>query len=461
MSDQPVNSGTWVAAHKGQEAIRVRKCRLEVVAGPDAGKSEVFASPCITVGRVGADLTLSDRRVSALHFEIRLEPTGYRLRDLASTNGTQVWGMRIVEALIGPGAVLSLGDSAVRFVPLADSAELPLFAGDRLCGMVGGSTAMRGLFERVVSLAATDTTVLITGESGTGKERVAEAIHERSPRRRGPFVVLDCSAIPAHLFEAELFGHVAGAFTGANRGAPGLFEAASGGTLFLDEVGELPMEVQPKLLRAVETRRVRRLGADSTTECDVRLVAATNRDLIAEVGRKAFRGDLYYRMAVARVTVPPLRERLEDLEMLIEHILADLTSGALAPLPPGFLDWARGYSWPGNVRELRNAVERAVITQAMPDPVDDLSARLQAPIDLTLPFREHKRRVVDDFERRYLHALLDAHDWNIASAARAAGVDRMSIYKLMQRLEVERTPEAGARPQVVAVGGGASPRLLT
>jgi len=438
-----LGSGTWIARQGDDvESIRVRKCRLEVVAGPDAGLSEVFSKSSIVIGRSGADLELSDRKVSALHAEIHLEDGGYRLCDLGSTNGTFVWGMRVVEVFIGPGATLALGDSAVRFVPLSDSIELPLWRDARMCGLVGQSPGMRRLFQQINQYAVSDTTVLITGETGTGKELVAEAIHESSPRASGPFVVLDCGSIPRQLFEDQIFGHDAGAFTGASRATAGVFEAAHGGTLFVDEIGELPLEVQPKLLRAVETRRIRSIGGARTIDCDVRLVAATNRDLAAEMNRGAFRADLYFRIAVARLHLPPLRNRKDDIELLIAHFRDQHPFGRSVPLPEGFLSWARKYSWPGNVRELRNAIEQVIALRRRPEPLGKPGAvrneddELPFEIDISVPFKEAKQRFVDEFDRRFVTSLLDANDWNISAAARAAGVDRMSIYKLLQRLGI-------------------------
>jgi transcriptional regulator with GAF, ATPase, and Fis domain len=438
MSDRSERgSGTWVVRRGGEpDAMRLRKCRLEVVAGPDAGMSVIVATPRIVVGRSGADLVLNDRKVSALHLEIRLEQDGYRLRDLGSTNGTFLWGLRVVEAFIGPGTTFAIGESAVRFVPLEDSVVLPLWGEARYCGLIGGSVPMRRMYDAIDRVAATDLTVLITGETGSGKELVAEALHERSARAAGPFVVLDCGAVPPQLFEDELFGHEEGAFTDASRTKIGVFEAADGGTLFLDEIGELPLDMQPKLLRAVETRRVRRVGGERTINCDVRLVAATNRDLAAEVNRRSFRSDLYFRVAVAPIQVPSLRERPDDIEPLVEHFLAEL--GPAGPLPEGFLEWARCHAWPGNVRELRHAVERAVITRRVPTAGEARRPAAALEIDPSVPFKEAKRRLVEEFDRRYLAALLEANDWNIARAARAAGVDRMSIYKAMQRLDIRR-----------------------
>jgi two-component system, NtrC family, response regulator GlrR len=435
--EQDLASSTWVVrVADATEALRVRKFRLEVVAGPDAGKSAICGATAAVIGRSQSDLVLTDVKCSALHAEIRLDEQGYRLRDLGSTNGTFVWGMRIVEAYLAPGTILGIGDSAIRFEPLPEAIDLPIHKHARFGGLVGKSAVMRRLFEQIDRVAATDMTVLITGETGSGKELVAEAIHEHSPRASGPFVVLDCAATPPRLFEDRLFGHEAGAFTDAKETTRGVFEAAHGGTLFLDEIGELALEVQAKLLRAVETHTVRRIGSHQPIECDVRIVAATNRDLSAEVNRQTFRSDLYFRLITAHLRVPPLRERKDDVELLVRHFLTELGRGEL---PEGFLEQARLHEWPGNVRELRNAVERATVMGSMPDvmspPADP--ARL-LDVDLAVPFKVAKGRLVDEFDRRYVTALLEAHDWNIASAARAAGLDRMSIYKMLDRLGIRR-----------------------
>ena len=336
---------TWVTSFQGlPRTVNVRRCRLEVVAGPDAGKIIELAQPTIMIGRTGADLNLTDPKVSSLHAELRLQADGYRLRDLGSTNGTHVRGVRVVDGFIAPGATIQIGKSAVVFDPLDESVSVPLWHESKLHGLIGASAPMRQLFDMISRFAQSDATVLIQGETGAGKEGVAEAIHLCSPRKDGPFIVLDCSAIPEQLFEDQIFGHEAGAFTGAGRATVGVFEAAHGGTLFLDEIGELPLDVQAKLLRAVETRKIRRIGSTRTLVCDVRIVAATNRDLAAEVNRGSFRTDLFYRLAVARLEVPPLRERLEDLEPLIAHFLAQLDGAGLAPLPADFLDRARRHA---------------------------------------------------------------------------------------------------------------------
>ena len=435
-----VESPTWVTSHQaGLPGLAVRRSRLEVVSGPDAGLVLEFAQPTILIGRVGADLTLSDPKVSGLHCELRLTPEGYRLRDLESTNGTHVKGVRVIEAFIPPGATIAIGKSAVVFTPLPDAVALPLWNEPRLHNLIGGAPAMRHLFELIERFAASDATVLIQAETGTGKELVADAIHQRSPRANGPFQVLDCSAIPEPLFEDQIFGHEQGSFTGAGKATMGVFEAAHGGTLFLDEIGELPLDVQSKLLRAVETRRIRRLGSTRTITCDVRIVCATNRDLAVEVNRGTFRADLYYRLAVAKLTIPPLRERKDDIPLLVAAFLRQLDGVELAALPADFMERAARHAWPGRVRELKNAVERTALLPHHPALAVEPHAAPQhgggwATIDVTTPFKVAKQKLVDEFDRRYLETLLELHDGNISAAARAAGIDRMSIYKMMRRL---------------------------
>lgn len=439
-------SGTWLVRRPGAlDALSIRKCRLEVISGPDAGLEVVCGRSVMVIGRGASDLALTDRKTSGLHCEIRPEETGYRLRDLGSTNGTYVQGMRVVEAFLPPGATIALGDTTVRFTPLGESVEVPLWAESKLCALVGTSPLMRRLFDDIVRVAASPTTVLVTGETGTGKELVAEAIHENSPRSGGPFVVLDCAAVPPRLFEDQLFGHETGAFTGATKTSRGVFEAAHGGTLFIDEIGELPLEMQPKLLRAVESRQVRRIGGVEQITCDVRLVAATNRDLAVELNRGAFRTDLYYRIAVAKLHVPPLRERIEDLELLVEHFREQLPGGQTAAVPDDFLDWARKHPWPGNVRELRNAVESAIALRQYGHGASDqrYGSSLSLEVDTSIPFKEAKQQFVDAFDRRYVTQLLEEHDWNISAAARTAGVDRMSIYKLLHRLGIRNPSGRG------------------
>ena len=458
----------------------VRKCRLQVLSGPDAGEPKDYETSVLRIGaRRGCDLELSDTKVSGLHCEIRLDERGYRLRDMESTNGTWVGGYRVQDLYINPGTVIHVGASRIRFEPLGDGVELQLSAQDRFGGLVGRSVKMREMFARLERIAVTDATVLVTGDTGTGKELVAEALHESSPRAAGPFVVLDCGAIPPNLVESELFGHERGAFTGASSTYVGAFERADKGTVFLDEIGELPLDLQPKLLRVLERKEVRRIGGSKTINVDIRVVAATNRDLGVEVNKGRFREDLYYRLAVARVHVPPLRERRDDIPLLVEHFLATLPNGDKTKLRPETLELMKKHEWPGNVRELRNVIERAVLLSEapgsehalrrsympgtrtpgaqtagattlpavnapsgggppppQPGPIEP-PAPLQVQIDTSIPFKLAKQDLVEEFERRYIRALLEEHGGNISAAARAAGIDRMSIHKILHRLGLD------------------------
>ena len=461
MAVDDLRSGTWVTYIGGRAtSARLRRCRIEVLTGPDAGLIRDVEAPVIRIGaRRGNDVQLSDSKVSGLHCEIRLDDRGYRLRDLDSTNGTYVSSLRINDVYIVAGSQIALGGTRLKFEPLGESVEIELADTDRYGSMIGRSVKMRELFARLEKLARTDTTVLVTGETGAGKELVAEALHDNSPREKGPFVVLDCGSIPPNLIESELFGHERGAFTGATTSYAGAFERAHGGTVFLDEIGELPLGMQPKLLRVLERKEVRRVGGAKTIEVDVRIVAATNRDLGVEVNRGRFREDLYYRLAVARVHVPPLRDRKDDLPLLIDHILATTPGGEAAQIAQETIDLMQKHDWPGNVRELRNVIERAVLLAESPENEDSLrrapapvprsepsvtvtpsqtatstDAQMTVPVDFTIPFKMAKQNVISEFERRYISRLLAQHDGNISAAARAAGIDRMSIHKMLHRL---------------------------
>jgi len=451
---------TWITKHEGQlDRLCLRRFRLEVVKGPDAGLARDFGARVVRIGaRSTADLQLSDPKVSGIHCELRVEQRGYMLRDLGSTNGTRVGACRIVAAYLEPGAVIGIGGTRLRLTLLDETNEISLWGADRFGELVGTSVVMRELFARIPVIAESDATVLVTGETGTGKELVAAAVHQASRRRDGPFVVLDCSSIPPNLIESEVFGHVRGAFTGAISSRAGVFERAHGGTLFLDEIGELSRDVQPKLLRVLETKQVQPLGGEKTLTTDVRMIAATNRNLVREVNQGQFRSDLYYRLAVARLEIPPLRERKEDIPLLVKHFIGKL-SGPSRQLKQRTLEMMQKYSWPGNVRELKNMIERAVMLQDEPTTTEALrdNAPLPTPalseadllqaddpralrfaIDLDEPLKEARQRLTEEFERRYLLEALEHHGQNVSAVARAAGVDRMTIHKMIERLGIER-----------------------
>jgi DNA-binding NtrC family response regulator len=311
---------------------------------------------------------------------------------------------------------------------------LPSVAARAPLGMVGSSSAMQALRKLIERVAPSPTTVLVTGETGTGKELVAEALHRLSPRMAGPLVRINCGALPENLVESELFGHERGAFSGADRRKPGRFELADGGTLFLDEVGELPLELQPMLLRALEQREIRRVGDEKPRKVNVRVLAATNRDLDAEVAKGRFRADLLHRLAVVRIRLPPLRERLVDLPMLTRSILDGLGARAHGfSLSPALLEQLAARPWPGNVRELRNLVERAV---ALGDPSVAGDAAGETETKKPIDYQQARDAALASFERDFVQHLLRTFDGNVSKAAREAKVDRVYLHKLIKRHRV-------------------------
>jgi DNA-binding NtrC family response regulator len=418
--------------------LRVDRYELAVVEGPSTGIRLVGSdSPVTTIGSHElCSLVLADPLVSRFHCEIRLGDDGPRLRDTGSLNGTTIDGVRVVESYLRGGSILRLGKSAVRF-EFAPNGHTLLSSARRFGQLVGESVAMRQVFAYLERAAPTSATVLLEGETGTGKSLAARAIHENSPRRDQSFVIVDCAAIPAGLLESELFGHERGAFTGAEARRIGAFEEASGGTLFLDEIGELPADLQSKLLGAIENRAVRRLGGNGAIPFDIRLVAATNRDLRADLNSGRFRADLFFRLAVVRIELPSLRRRHEDVPLLAAEILTGL--GASPDRARAILDadTARRLSssaWPGNIRELRNYLERRLVLDDGHPPDGDQGRAIDPPfIDPGLAFADARTRALAHFERRYCVALLERHEGRVAQAAAAAGIDRTYFYRLLRR----------------------------
>jgi DNA-binding NtrC family response regulator len=344
----------------------------------------------------------------------------------------------------GARSALAIGDGSVQLEAdtgssRANTSRIDARAIDRerFGRMVGGSPAMQAVFDVLGKASSSDATILLEGETGTGKEISAEAIHRGSPRRDKPFLVVDCGAMPPQLLESELFGHERGAFTGAVSSRLGVFEAANGGTVFLDEIGELSIDLQPKLLRVLERREVRRVGTNNHVPVNVRLVAATNRSLREQVAAHKFRSDLYYRLAVVEVKLPPLRDRLPDLPPLVEHIVRNLGSidePTLAVVrSEDFLSALGRHNWPGNIRELRNYLERCVALRdfTAPKAADTVSASPESAVNIGQPLREARESWVSAFEKRYLEELLRVHENRVSAAARAAGVDRIYFYRLL------------------------------
>lgn len=419
--------------------------RVAVASGPDKGLGcRVGADPVVVGSDPTCDLVLNDRTVSRRHAELRVEAGHLLVTDLGSTNGTHHHRARIREVFVPVGDQVAFGRTEVRVVPDEVPLEAEPFVADRLGPLVGAEPGMRELFGLVRQVADSDATVILEGETGTGKELFAQAIHDASPRAKQPFVVFDCTSQPRDLVESALFGHVKGAYTGAAGPRQGAFFRADGGTLFLDELGELDLELQPKLLRALEAREIQPVGGEGYRRVDVRVIAATHRDLRAEVRAGRFREDLFYRLSVIRLRLPPLRERPGDIPLLVEHFI-DTMGAQLTPSMDGLRKLGR-HTWPGNVRELRNLVERAAaLDRGKPDV--DLSRHLHGLDDLEeapteadlahLPFKEAKGKLVSAFEARYIEDLLKTHDHNISVAAREAGVDRKHFKDLMKKYGIE------------------------
>jgi two-component system, NtrC family, response regulator HydG len=433
---------------------------VEVVEGPDRGASlgiDAAAPSRALVGKSAiCQLWLKDPKVSRRHLALDVVGDALRLVDLGSTNGTSVGGVRFVEVLVeGQGELLRLGDTVLRVTRVAPSL-VTMSAVDSFGRVVGASPEMRRLYPLCERLAASDVPLVIEGETGTGKELLAESLHEKSARANGPFVVFDCTAVPANLIEATLFGHERGAFTGAVASNKGLFQEAHGGTLLIDEVGDLDIALQPKLLRAIERAEVRPLGANRWVNVDVRVMAATRRDLDKEIQAGRFRDDLFYRLAVARIELPPLRQRRGDIALLARHFWERL--GGDGPLPYDLLVKLETHDWPGNIRELHNAVARRLAlgdlahaplaARQTSDTASPLGVGSQAPpgsapssaedivarvIRLGLPLSRSRELVVDDFERRYVQTVLDRHQGDATRAAQASGIARRYFQLLRAR----------------------------
>ncbi len=458
MTEAPTSRRQRTNLHTVRELSRaVAIPRLELVIEREAGEASdrtlVHDGDHIRIGsHPSNELALDDPHVSRFHCRLSRGEMGWALSDTGSLNGTSVDGVRVREAdLPRPVCRIALGGSILRVRELGSGAveEIPQWSS--FGELYGESLPMRQLFATLDRVAKSEATVLLEGESGTGKELAATEIVRRGPRADKPFVIVDCSSISPNLIESELFGHAKGAFTGADRMRVGAFEAADGGTVFLDEIGELPLEMQPKLLRALEAREIRRTGENEARKVDVRVIAATNRRLESEVNRGRFREDLYYRLGVVTVRMPPLRKRLSDLPTLIHVILRSLNAEDSVHLfTPEVLEDMSRHDWPGNVRELRNYVERSVVLEQAAPTSDRPSAYSIVPpqqvttpgmpvidtTDLEKPFKVAKDEVISEFEQRYLAALLDWAGGNISKAARKAKMDRMYLYRLLQRYDL-------------------------
>ncbi len=408
---------------------------VEVTEGPDRGLLLAFDSTRPTSLLIGqgqaCDLRLSDHQVSRRHAALDFTDRGLRVTDLGSTNGTLVGGLRVAEAYLVGGETLQVGQSTVKVLGAPASGKPELSTAQGFGRMIGESPEMRRIYPLCERLARSDVAIVIEGETGTGKEVLAEALHEASRRCAGPFVVFDCTAIAPSLLESVLFGHEKGSFTGAVSQRIGIFEQAHGGTLFIDEIGELDALLQPKLLRAIERGEVQRIGSSRWERVDVRIVAATRRDLDREVQAGRFRDDLFYRLAVGRIELPPLRRRRGDIRVLSRHFWRQI-AGEIRPMPPDIIERLEDYAWPGNVRELQNAIARHVavgdlattpdVSRPSAPPVAGTEDVIERVLAMNLPLPRARAEVVEEFERRYVQEVLARYDGNVARAASASGI---------------------------------------
>jgi two-component system, NtrC family, response regulator GlrR len=448
-SGRTLHTVQLVRSSDGSHAV-MPPLTLTVTAGVDRGLVHAATGQRVVVGvHPSADLVLHDGTVSRFHCEVAVDGDHVSIKDLGSRNGTFVDGVSIVHAHLKTGSRIAIGSSELEFGLGREPLRIEISKSARFGALVGESTPMRAVFALLDRAAKSEATVLLSGETGTGKEIAAESLHAASARGKGPFVVVDCGAIPGELLESELFGHEKGAFTGAVNARAGAFEVAEGGTVFLDEIGELGLELQPKLLRVLERKHLKRVGQSRYVPVDVRVIAATNRNLQSEVNSRRFRADLYYRLAVLEVRLPALRERPEDVPLLVEHILAGLGASsqpeaAVLRGEAAALELMR-HPWPGNVRELRNYVERCLaLADRGPLSLPDAGGEAPAGAELDREsggtsdaapgnLRSARQSWLREFEKRYLEELLAQNGGNVSAAARSAGIDRKYLYRLLWR----------------------------
>jgi DNA-binding NtrC family response regulator len=430
--------------------VKLHKCRLTVSSGPDEGRTVVSDKERLRVGSHPQNelVLVEDRTASRHHFEIQYTERGHLLVDLNSTNGTFLDGRRIERAYLSAGSQIRAGSSVITFAPIDEEVTIEPDREGELCGMVGGSVKMRQIFGLIKKIAPMDVSVIVQGETGTGKELVARAIHELSMRSRGPLVVLDCGAIPPNLIESELFGHEKGAFTGAVNSRPGAFERANGGTIFLDELGELRLDLQPKLLRVLENREVRRVGGNDVIEIDCRVIAATNRDLVKEIAAGNFREDLFFRLSVIQIQLPALRQRRDDIPNILKRALAEpsiVERHGRKRFSPEALGLLMAYPWPGNVRELMNVLSHVltfsegeeILPAHLPPRVRGQDRQGPLPFNEHLSFKDAKEQLLENFEREYITSVLARCEGNLSRAARESGLHRKSIERLVKKYQLD------------------------
>jgi len=442
--DPPTNRGETELNAAVQPTTTTTVPRLTIISGPASGRAFAMASQLATAGRHATnDLVIDDPRVSGVHLQLRRVGDRVHVRDAGSTNGTWLGRHRISEIELAAGAEIQLGGSTIRIEVDDDATASPLSPSDSFGDLVGQSPVMRELFATLERVAPKEIGLLLQGETGTGKEEVARAIHAKSARAAAPFIVIDATALPETLAESLLFGHEKGAFTGAQERRPGFFEVAHGGTVFLDEIGELSGPLQSKFLRVLERHEVTRVGGQQPIKVDVRVIAATHRDLRHEIDAGRFREDLYFRLAPVRVMLPPLRDRADDIPIICQKLLSQIAGDRMLLIENSALAHLLAQPWPGNVRELRN-----VLTRAAALATDDVIKRAdvagegfgfrgtreeRSALDLSGTFGVAKDRAIERFESAYLAALMKRCGGNLSLASREADLARHHLRDLLRK----------------------------
>lgn len=459
--DDGIPAGSGTAVLRSTQEVFGTTFRLVVTRGPQAGTTFTIdgssGGPDYVGQSASCAIRLEDPTVSRRHASVDVSGSSLRLRDQGSTNGTFVNGLRITDVFLRGGEDVQVGSSVLRVEAQTAQRKPVLSSASRFGHVIGQSFAMRRLYPVCERLAQSDVPLVIEGETGTGKEALAEAIHQASPRASGPFVVFDCTAVHPSLIESALFGHEKGAFTGAVTSSQGVFEEAHRGTLLIDEIGDLDKPLQAKLLRAIQNAEIRRIGGSKWLKVDVRILAATRRDLDAEVQAGRFRDDLFFRLAVTRVTLPPLRERREDIDLLARHFWnAYSKDGSF--MPQDVVERFQSYEWPGNVRELANTVARIVALGELVEEhagglfmhegrVDSSGAKAQRAPDFmdgivskNLGLAEARDKILREFEKRYVERLLGIHQGDVGKAAAASGIGERYLRVIRARVR-EKSPE--------------------